>query len=342
MTGREANLGWTQFVAAVCFMHALVFAATASSGSITFGSRRAEAPGMYSINMETNSLTLLFAEIGGGVRSADGTQIAFTVRDMTDDIDIHVTGLSGIGRRNLTRHPAKDTSPVWSPDGSRIAFVSNRVEGLSEDIFVMNADGTDVRNLTRHPGADTDPDWSPDGRKIAFRAQRDLFADAGSPGEIYTMNPDGSNQRRLTHRDAFDGEPAWSPDGRDILILRSRDVNGTPFNRRRGGRAFYLINTDGRHIREIASFDRAFGGGTWSPDGTEIAFHLSTPNDPERFAAKDIYVMGRDGSNVRNLTNHVDSDLWPDWFDPRYSTAFTPAYRALFQWGWFKQLGRAR
>ena len=156
------------------------------------------------------------------------------------------------------------------------------------------------------------------------------------------MHPNGSDQRRLTHYDSFDGEPAWSPDGREILILRGRDVEGTPYSERRWGRGFYIMDADGGNIREIAHFKEAFGGGTWSPDGTQIAFHRSTQNEPGKFAANDVYVMNRDGSGVRNLTNHVATDMSPDWFDPRYSTAFTPAHRALFQWGWLKQFGRAQ
>jgi TolB protein len=79
--------------------------------------------------------------------------------------------------------------PAWSPDGRKIAFVSDRT-GNSE-VYVMNADGTGQRNLTRNPAFDADPTWSPDARKIAFASNRD-----GKYG-VYVMNADGSGQRRV-------------------------------------------------------------------------------------------------------------------------------------------------
>ena len=60
---------------------------------------------------------------------------------------------------NLTRHPARDTSPTWSPDGARIAFVTGR-DG-NDEIYIMNADGSGLRNLTQHPADDWSPAWSP-------------------------------------------------------------------------------------------------------------------------------------------------------------------------------------
>ncbi len=303
-----------------------------SPGWITFGSTRAEGAGLYSIDLATGEQTLSFPAVPNGTWSPDGARVAFSKRDERDRSDIYAMDADGTQRRNLTQHPESDTSPVWSPDGSQIAFVSTRHDGHSKDVFAMNADGTNVRNLTRLPTLDMQPDWSPDGTRIAFTSVRDRFAGGDAVAEIYTMEPDGSDQRRLTHHNANDSGPAWSPDGREILILRSRGLRNTPYPERRGGRGFYLMDADGGNLREIAHFDSVFRGATWSPDGTHVAFGL----------AGDIMVIDRDGAGFRNLTNHPGSDYGPDWFDPRYSTAFTPAHRALFQWGWLKQFGQAQ
>ena len=78
----------------------------------------------------------------------------------------------GSGLRNLTPKPVRDLAdPAWSPDGRKLAFVSDR-DGNSE-VYVMNADGSGQRNLTRNPAYDADPAWSPDGRKLAFVSNRD-------------------------------------------------------------------------------------------------------------------------------------------------------------------------
>ena len=92
---------------------------------------------------------------------------------------------------NLTRHPAGDSFPDWSPDGQRVTFESNR-DGNYE-IYVVGADGSNPVNLTNDLGYDGVPSWSPDGSRIAFCSSRD------GNDEIYVMNADGSNPVNLTN-----------------------------------------------------------------------------------------------------------------------------------------------
>ena len=197
----------------MCALCAVGLPLLASPGWITFGSLRAEAPGMYAIDMETGALLLLFPGFSAGRWSADGSKVA-TVHREDRNGDIYVMDADGRRRRNVTQHPALDQQPAWSPDGSRIAFVSNREDGHAEDVFVMNADGTDVRNLTRTPRPDTRPHWAPDGKRIVFHSTRDSTDWVGIPrsairDEIYTMNADGSDPRRLT-----DNTMTANPSGR--------------------------------------------------------------------------------------------------------------------------------
>ena len=71
---------------------------------------------------------------------------------------------------NLTRNPAHDSSPAWSPDGRHIAFTSYR-DGNSE-IYVVNAEGGEPINLTEHAAGDANPDWAPDGHHLVFESDR--------------------------------------------------------------------------------------------------------------------------------------------------------------------------
>ncbi|MBI1722568.1 MAG: PD40 domain-containing protein [Gemmatimonadetes bacterium] len=141
--------------------------------------------------------------------SPDGAKLAFlserddTLRRVDRRKEIYVINADGSGLRNLTNDSANDFGFVWSPDGGRLAFVSDR-RG-DRDIYVVNTDGS---GLTVHgfPGAeDTDPAWSLDGTMLVFASE------ATGDFDIYVMNADGSGLRNLTDNPADDRFPVWLP-----------------------------------------------------------------------------------------------------------------------------------
>ena len=134
--------------------------------------------------------------------SPDGRQIAYRLLQAADDGEIWVMDATGAKRRNLVNDPDfSDWGPAWSPDGSAIAFDSNRQVGLA--VWLMRADGTDQRILTRGHGEY--PSWSPDGTRLAYAG--------GSYYDIWVVNADGSDDHAITSTPAYDMGPAWSPDG---------------------------------------------------------------------------------------------------------------------------------
>ena len=215
------------------------------------------------------------------------------------NIDAALAGSGPVVATRLTTDPASDFDPTWSPDGTRIAFRSQR-DG-NDEIYVMNADGTCQRNLTNDAVNDWSPAWSPDGTRIAFAR----FFDHNQFTDVAVMNVDGSNLQRLT---TASGEyPTWSPDGTRIAFATARD----------GNYEIYVMNaagTDEIRLTNNLAYDMS---PAWSPDGTRIAFDSQrdsiSPAEVGIGPEIEIHLMNSDGSGDIRLTNNTQEDRFPDW-----------------------------
>jgi Tol biopolymer transport system component/alpha-tubulin suppressor-like RCC1 family protein len=213
--------------------------------------------------------------------------------DRNGNDDLFLIHPDGSGLTQLTDHLQNDFDPVWSPDGTRIAFQTYR-EGGDFEVFVVNATGTGVTNLTNHPSGDHDPAWSRDGAKLVFTSYRD------GPSTIYVMNADGTGATRLTSG----YRPTWSPDGAKISFLR--DIGGA--------RDIFVMNADGTGVLNLTNHPaNEDPQHSWSPDGSKIAFvSVRTGN-------YELYVMRSDGTGVTNLTNAGTPPPWAPNFEPVWS-----------------------
>lgn len=227
--------------------------------------------------------------------SPDGRRLAYVVETINEEFDIYLVDLDDPDNPvPLAQTDFSEREPDWSPDGTQLAFSSDR-DGLG-DIFLVNADGTNLRQITVDPlPARTNefwPRWSPDGTRIAFGSNQSGTTD------IWTMAADGSDQRRLTTGGDIESRPTWSPDGTRIAFR----ILYSPSSGDIG-----VMNADGSN--PIIFVDPgADEHPAWSPDGALIAYHSN--RDGGDF---EIWTIRPDGTGRVNRTNNSFQDVLPAW-----------------------------
>jgi Tol biopolymer transport system component len=299
--------------------------------------------------------------------SPDGKQIAFATLRHGDNWDIGVSNLDGSNYRRLTKAEFSEFNPLWSPDSSRMVFIS-------DGLYIMDIDGSDVKRLVDGAFAIGLQAWSPDGRTLAFLSL-ELHPSRrieDSRWHIHTVGAGTSNLTRLA--ESAPVPPAWSPDGSTIAFL-SKD-----------GLSVFRINPDGSGLREIANIDtkslpsrrpnqtwrlswspdgseillqdypfirvKTDGSGYgvfsglgwakdadafWSPDGSRIAVYITKYHDSENYDSKrvSLFTMARDGTDKGALvTSHAgppDERGWREaWLEPAYGESVD----RLTHWKW--------
>ena len=256
--------------------------------------------------------------------SPDGRWVAYTVRETNWDDNAYETEIwladaSGAGSpRQLTNGKKSSLSPAWSPDGSRMAFVSDRTD--KRQIYLISPAGGEADALTSVEDGVTSFGWAPDGRTLAYTATEPKPAAMKDREKKYGEFEVVDQEYRMTHLFTIDvatratrtltsgaftvGSFQWSPDGKSIVF--DHRVNGSPAS---GGSAdISIVTVADASVRPLVTQEGPDSQPVWSPDGTQIAFETAMANPAFYYSNGLIAVVPASGGTPSLLTASFDEN----------------------------------
>lgn len=290
-----------------------MLAAAQASQLTMFGQLPDERGSMFVSRPMTSLQRHTFGEVGADFDvdiSPAGDAMTFASTRHSVNPDVYIKAVSGVAVTQLTSDPASDVHPTFSPDGTRIAFASNRSGNW--DIWMMSVNGGMPIRVTQSSADEIHPSWSPDGTQLVFCS----MSEQGGQWELWVAGALGTTSRRFIGYGLF---PDWSPASSEIVYQRARE---------RGGRWFSiwklrLVGGEPRYPTELAaSATHAMILPSWSGDGTQITFATTIvdattmapqgdrPANPKEGAPRaasppsfDIWTIFSDGTNKVRLTD---------------------------------------
>ncbi len=188
-----------------------------------------------------------------GERGVFATRIAYVSKRGREYL-LEVADADGQGNLPALRSTEPIISPSWSPDGTKLAYVS--FEQRKPIVYVQNLVTTQRTIVANYKGNNSAPAWSPDGSQLAVALTRDGLT------QIYLVNADGGNLRRLTYSSGIDTEPRFAPDGQSIYFTSDRS----------GGPQVYRVSVSGGEAQRVTFGSNYNISPRISPDGKTLAY----------------------------------------------------------------------
>jgi dipeptidyl aminopeptidase/acylaminoacyl peptidase len=295
----------------------LMFACVVLGGMVALGAQGgvSRAP--------TADQILSLKRVGSPEISPDGRMVAYTVRetdwdDNSYETEIWLADAAGGPPRQLTNAKKSSQSPAWSPDGSKLAFISDRTD--KRQIYVINPTAGEADALTSLEDGVTSFAWSPDGRSIAYTATEPKTGGIKDRekkyGEFLVVQQDyrmthlflidvGTRATRPLTSGAFTvGSFQWSPDGRSIAFDHRVDSALAST----GTTDISILTVASGSVRKLVTQDGPDSHPVWSPDGSQIAFETAMANPAFFYTNGLIAKVPAAGGTPAVLSSAFDED----------------------------------